>query len=187
MPPSDHTLAAYGSHVVTSAAGVHLAFDERGYLSKGRHEVTVPDVEQLCVLGLPDGGDRRRLFESWLGHRQALVNVGVPLRSQWLNGSFVTARVNPPPGDVDVVSIIDAVAFDALPSSARATASLLLGGHGTRDYNGVDSFLLPHYELSHPERARAKKAADYWDNLWGRGRKQADGSKPRKGYLEVRS
>lgn len=176
----------YGPGVVTSAAGVELVFNDAGDLPKGRHLVTVDDVEQLLVLGLPDGGTRRRLFDSWIALRGALSGLGVPVMTEWLDGSFVSNRIDPPPGDVDLVSVIDAVAFDQLPQANRVAASPLLAGHDTRDRFGVDSFALSHYSLGHHRHKMSKQKIDYWDDKWGRARKDEHGTRRRKGYLEVK-
>lgn len=116
---------------------------------------------------------------------QGLAALGVPVVSEWLDGSFATSRVEPPPGDIDLVVVIDQAAFERLPVGARAAAMPLLDGPNTRARFGIDAYVLPHFELGHPLRSRAVKQEGYWDEQWRRARKDQEGTRRRKGYLEV--
>ena len=150
-----------------------------GLLPAGRHQVTTDVFRQQFVDAFGGSSTRARLFTRWQRHREALSSV-VPIQAQWIDGSYVTDRLDP--GDVDVVSLIDGPTFDALAPALQLMVSQLVSGSGTRAVWGIDSYLLPVYPGGHPLRPETVKGLTYWDNQWQRvkGNNQLT-----KGYLEV--
>jgi hypothetical protein len=150
-----------------------------GLLPAGRVRVTVEEFHGAFVEPFPESKTRERLFDRWQDHRAALASM-LPLTAQWIDGSFVTAKVDP--GDIDLVNVLDGVQLDAVPENRRAIARMMLSGQSTRNLWGIDSYPLPEYPDGHPFHNEYLRFRGYWDRWFGlvRGNDQAT-----KGYLEV--
>lgn len=154
-------------------------FDANGLLPTGLVKVTAEQVHEHFVVPFTTSTSRQRLYDQWLLHRQAIEAI-VPIERQWLNGSYVTSRVDP--GDIDVVTFIDGETLNALGAPQRAILDDLADGHSTRDRWGIDSFVVPTYAEGHPDRTAARKAEGYWRRMWT----NVKGSNTlTKGFLEV--
>ncbi|CAM3245122.1 hypothetical protein NODU109028_06275 [Nocardioides dubius] len=152
--------------------------DANGLLPTGLVKVTAEQVHEHFVVPFAASKTRQRLYDQWLLHRQA-VAVIVPIERQWVNGSYVTGKVDP--GDIDVVTFIDGDALNALDAPQQAILSDLMDGHSTRDRWGIDAFLVPTYAEGHPDRTAARKAEGYWRRMWT----NVKGTTLTKGFLEV--
>ena len=147
-------------------------------LPPGRHVVTVEDIERVLVDGFAVSGTRRPLFERWKQVLAAIESL-VPVEMQWIDGSFVTTKLDP--GDIDVVSHLDGEAMDALDPVQQTLLAGLIAGHPSRDIHACDSFWVPVYPEGHPAREESERAALWWNDFFGKDR---DGES--KGYVELR-
>lgn len=152
--------------------------DANGLLPTGLVKVTAEQVHEHFVVPFTTSTTRQRLYDQWLLHRQAIEAI-VPIERQWLNGSYVTGKVDP--GDVDAVTFIDGEAVDALDPPRQAILADLTAGHSTRNRWGVDSFMVATYAEGHPDRAAARKVEGSWRRMWT----NVKGSTLTKGFLEV--
>lgn len=155
-------------------------FDADGFLPPGRYEADLAGLREVAISRFPDAKRRREVYLNFNLHMQSLVQLGIPVLSRWVDGSFVSAKAEP--GDVDVVYAIDGPAFDALPQHTRQAASQLLAGHATRDQTGVDAFALFVYPQGHAKQKLTTKQQKYWERKWGHD----DRVGKDKGYLEVK-
>jgi hypothetical protein len=103
------------------------------------------------VISYPFSSTRRRNFDGWQRLRQALVLL-VPVTSQWVDGSFVTAK--PDPADLDLTTLFDGPAFDNLPDIKRKAVNGLLAGRACQAIWHCDSFPIAVYPQGHQHRAR---------------------------------
>ncbi|MBK1784713.1 DUF6932 family protein [Prauserella cavernicola] len=150
-----------------------------GVLPPGKHVVTIDEFHTHFVDAFGDSTSRKRLFVRWQRHREALSSV-LPIHSQWINGSYVTSKINP--GDVDVVTLFDGEAFDGLAPGLQQMVGAMLAGKQTKHVWGIDSYALPIYPDGHSLAPETLKAKDHWDWFWQRI-KDVEGAE--KGYLEV--
>lgn len=149
-----------------------------GLLPTGLVKVSAEQVHEYFVAPFTTSTTRQRLYDQWLLHRQA-IEVVIPIERQWLNGSFVTHKVDP--ADIDVVTFIDGESLNALGLPRQAVLGDLMAGHSTRDRWGIDSFLVPTYAEGHPDRTAARKVEGTWRRMWT----NVKGSNLTKGFLEV--
>jgi hypothetical protein len=148
-------------------------------LPPGRHAATVDEVHAAFVEPFAGSTSRASIFAGWTLHRESLRNL-IPGRAQWIDGSFVTGKVDP--GDIDVVTLFDAAEFDVLPEWKRMLAHSLLVGPDNKKFWGVDSYPIPVVAPTDPRYATYAEAQEYWHDLWS----QVRGLDTRKkGYLEV--
>jgi hypothetical protein len=149
-----------------------------GLLPTGLVSASAAQVHQHFVAPFTSSTTRQKLYDQWLLHRQAIETI-IPIERQWLNGSYVTSKVDP--GDIDVVTFIDGDALNSLASPQQALLQDLIAGPSTRDRWGIDSYFVPTYAEGHPDRTTARKAEGYWRRMWT----NVKGSTLTKGFLEV--
>lgn len=150
-----------------------------GLLPPGRIRVTVDQVKVMFVDAFPDSATRPALYQAWVRHRQAVEAV-VPIVAQWVNGSYVTSKVDP--ADVDVVTLINPDLADALDPGSIAILGSLTDGPNTRNTWGVDSYVIPVVGDGHPMATACRRQQGYWIHQWSRVRGNDAAS---KGFLEV--
>lgn len=142
------------------------SFETSGLLPPGVHDATPEEIEDALVA--PFLSDvRRRIYNGWSMHREALQSI-CPFVEQYLDGSFVTHKEEP--GDVDILTVIDIVAFEALPPPQRMLVGSLVNGHHTRDFWGCDSFVAVNFDPADVRFAQAYKARNEWLRFFGHTR-----------------
>ena len=117
------------------------------------------------------GSERRPLIrDGFLRLRRTVEEtLGLPA-VQWADGSFVEAK--PEPGDVDVVTFVDADRLNGLDGAAqKSVVELLDGGEATKPRYSTHTFLVPHAPTGHPYREVSEEARRYWRRWFGRTRK----------------
>ena len=153
------------------------AFGDDGLLPPGRHPVTVEEVKAGLVDAFEGSATRAAIFGYWQELRAALSDL-VPVRSQWLDGSFTTDK--PDPADVDLVTVIDGLAFDDLPQHRRLLVRSLIEGTYTEQFWSCDSnplVLYPDGDLGHHASV---VVAGRWESYFGHTREGGE-----KGFVEV--
>lgn len=150
-----------------------------GLLPAGRHVVTADEFKAYFVDAFTASTVRARQYTRWLRHREALSSV-IPIQTQWIDGSYVTSKIDP--GDIDVVTMIDALAFDALAPALQTMVGSLLGGKNTQAIWGIDSYPILAYPGGHALQADTARMVAYWDDQWQRVKGDIQ---LKKGYLEV--
>jgi hypothetical protein len=151
--------------------------DDGRYLQPGRHVATLEEIETTLVGAFPGSTTRSRLFDRYELIRRAILRL-VPIREQWLNGSFVSDKLDP--GDIDVVTVLDSDHTDQLDDAEELLLSPLLAQDFTRDIHGCHSFAVAYYPDGHAARAEYEAQAAYWDRQWGHDRDDRA-----KGYIVV--
>ena len=150
-----------------------------GRLPLGMHRVSVDEFREHFVDAFPESKTRARLFVRWERHRAALVSI-LPIKAQWIDGSYVTNK--PDPRDVDLVTVMDGLLFEALAPALQDMAGALLDGKKTKAIWGMDSYPVFEFPAGHPAKAATDAAAVEWRSQW-QGDRDHDGFV--KGFLEV--
>lgn len=129
-------------------------------LGPGLHERRLPDLRQLCVDGFPLSTTRDALMR---GVEAICGSLSTALISShvWVNGSFLTQKVDP--ADVDLAVRLH---FAALPNPGpeqQALISRILN----RQFPGCDSYVFFEYPAGHPEHAVGDMMRAYWQRQFG--------------------
>jgi hypothetical protein len=146
-------------------------------LEPGRHEATLAEIEAVFVAGFPASTRRGPLFDSFRALRAAMMRV-VPIREQWVNGSFVTDKSEP--GDIDLVTIFDGETVDALDPASVVLLKGLVADKVSQQLHGCDSYYVGYYADGSPHRTVYLDARAYWESWFG-----ADRTGAPKGYVVV--
>ena len=149
-----------------------LQFDENGNLTPYQSiETTMAEFEKTFVSNFPRSQTRPAIFENYLRYLsdlKALVGGGF---FQFLNGSFVTRKLNP--ADLDVVTFLD---FDWIEAHETELRPFKTAGF----YPRVDGYFEKTYPENHPFFARYRADLAYWHQIFIRSRFQ----KP-KGFIKL--
>ncbi len=156
-----------------------LSFDSKGYLKPiGLVPSTVKEMREALVDSI-DSEVRREHFQKYLKYSADLKKLlgGKPL-TQWINGSFVTRKLNPK--DIDFVTFIDHAQIKKL---GHKLDSFRAGG--SWENYGVDAYIIEVY----PINSKHFKFTEYdlieWREQFTVTRRNRKGEKFTKGFLEI--
>jgi hypothetical protein len=154
-------------------------FDLAGRIAPGRHVTDVHEVEQRLVMPFPLSISRRSLYSGWRDRRNSIVGVVPEINQEWMAGSFASAKRDP--GDIDVVTFLEATDIEALDPAEVATLMDLLTGARAKLRFGTHGFIVTVFEPADPRHDLYLHARGYWDDWWSKDRNGDE-----RGYLDVR-
>jgi hypothetical protein len=144
--------------------GIELAdlpeFNAHGVLPVGVFPTTPPVFCDRFVTAIPEHTNRERLFDGLTRLRGDLDQTGV-VATQWLDGSFVERREDPP-HDIDCVCFVDAMAYESLDDKSRSFIESQCTPVAAHNTYGTHCHWAPYYPDNHPRRA----VHDYWRRYW---------------------
>ena len=143
-----------------------------GLLPDGVFPGTEDDLKQRFVEAFPGSLTRATIFAGYLRLRNEVVGYGISA-TQWVDGSFVEAKLNP--NDVDVVSFCDNQLVNGLSWAEReAIWSRLNGQERTIERYQTHGFLVVVYPLGHRYHVLFERSRKYWRDWFGRARFHPD-------------
>lgn len=154
-------------------------FEATGFLQPGRHPSTPTEIRTRLVDPFGQSVTRADLMDGWL-RRRADVSAIVPIEMEWVNGSFVTEKLDP--ADIDVATFVRADFVDALTLTARQRLSEIVMGPVCRATYRCDAYFVPVFPRNHGLEPLYHRWRGYWDAQWS-----FDRSGVEKGFLDVRS
>lgn len=137
-------------------------------LPAGVHVTALDEVRALCVEAESFAGspNRAHLFRTLAERISELRSVRV-IGALWINGSFLTAKLDP--RDVDVCLRIQHTAYDnGSPAQIAAIDTLLSDETFARDR--IDGYLLVEYPANHPNHDLGAENLRYWLHQFGKSR-----------------
>jgi hypothetical protein len=159
---------------------VPIEFEQKSdRLPAGKHIATPAEIKAVFVDNFPKSTTRAVVFRQWEILSEAIERI-IPIKQQWLYGSFVTKKENP--ADIDLVSHFDGALMDGLDPVDKMLVHGLISGHYTRDLHGVDSFAIVQYPERHPAREEYVKAINFWEDMLAHQGRSGEA----KGYVEVK-
>lgn len=79
-----------------------ITFDLRGHLfPHSLIKLDLADFQNHFVTNFPDSGTRQKIFESYMDYINDFQREVTPSFKMWINGSYVTKKLNP--RDIDFV------------------------------------------------------------------------------------
>lgn len=151
-----------------------MDFDAFGYLTPyAVLETSLDAFKAVFVAGFPESDTRQRIFERYSDYVEELRSIVGGGFVQWVDGSFVTRKVNP--GDIDFVTFLE---IDRYENNRQAIDELRM----LRKKPGVvtDGYFLFVRPEKHPHRHLYEADRDEWYRhfRWGRGEEQ-------KGFVQL--
>jgi hypothetical protein len=133
-----------------------------GLLPLGWHQKSMAELRELCVDRFPLSNTRDMIM-------QGLEQIVDTLRSHnivgdlWVNGSFLTEKINP--NDVDVVLFVDGGFVENATPQQRETIAWL--SSDLRGSHGCDSYIGIRWPESSPRYSEGEYWRAYWTRQWG--------------------
>ena len=83
-----------------------MEFDSLGNLFPYKViEINLEEFERLFITNFPNSESRNRLFQNYLSYIRKIKNEIDSTFYQWIDGSFVTSKLNP--NDIDLVTFLN--------------------------------------------------------------------------------
>jgi hypothetical protein len=149
--------------IIVSSAMVPPRPDLPCLFPLGFHQISIVDLERVCVEFFPLSNSRQRIMYGLKQFVQRLVDANV-LGELWADGSFPTEKIDPK--DVDVLVRIDgdAVYNNGTNEQRDAIDWVIVNQKATLM---CDSYVLMEYPSGHPLHDEGKWWYSYWHKQWG--------------------
>jgi len=142
------------------------------------------ELNTRFVAAFPNSNTRSDIFQGFIRLRHEASSTGISA-IQWVNGSFVSSKVDP--DDIDVVSFVD---YDELNKCSHVHGTLindlLNGGENTKPQYRTHTFLVLACASNHPYFQVYEHWRTYWLEKWGKTYEDKNtGIKEPKGFLKM--
>ena len=155
-----------------------MEFDANGYLKPyGPIPADLTILEEVFVKAFPQSAARQPIFEQYQKYNQQLRELAPDGFMQWIDGSFVTQKINP--NDIDLVTFVDYKVYEQNVSEFDR-----LGKWRLDPKDKVDGYLVKAYPDGHPFYPRSEYDKVYWRHTFGTGRNRQRKSF-NKGFIEL--
>jgi hypothetical protein len=158
-----------------------LTFNQKGYLTPNTViQTDIEQVEKEFVIEY-SSMDRSRLFDQYRRYIKDLKTVCGDLEiKQWINGSFVT-KCKPNPSDIDMVVFIDGEVLKRLGEKVKPFTYPF----AKNNYKGIDAYIVGVFPVEDGKHKLFKSDKGYWHDQFDSTRRNRNGKKERKGFVEV--
>jgi hypothetical protein len=156
-----------------------LTFDANGYLTPYVPIVAdLATVEQTFVEAFPTSTTRRPHFNRYLDYNTRLSEFLPTGLTQWIDGSFVSRKLNP--NDIDVLTFVEYTLYDRHEKELRELKREFV----TRVEGRVDAHLIVVYPEGHRRRIYYESDRIQWLFDWSR---TARPPRRNKGFIELKT
>ena len=156
-----------------------MEFDLIGHLTPSTVIPTTFDTfEAFLVPSFPLDSTRHSILEGYkeyLMKLKAILNVDF---YQWIDGSFVTEKINP--NDIDVVTFVDYKVF-----FSKEAALMGLTSPESKLMYKVDAAFVPVYPTTHRLHQVTIWDIHFWKNFYGHTRPDNQNNKMPKGFIQL--
>ena len=156
-------------------------FDYLGLLQPPEKMVmTLEEFEQIFVHSFPNSQTREVIFENYRKFVDDFSELVSPQFIHWVNGSFVTQKINP--RDIDFVMIID---YDKVELNRKLIDERFRRQGARTHYDFLDVYLVEKYPLGHFDYPIFEFEKAKWTDWFTKTRVNRAGVKFPKGFIEI--
>jgi hypothetical protein len=160
---------------------MEIKFDEFGSLFPAqRNELNLHLFKQIFVDEFRESQTRNNIFEGFQAFLLDFSNFVNDSYDIWIDGSFVTKKLNP--NDIDVVFILDA---RVLEQKGKEIETLFRSNEAKQKYS-VDAYTIAKYDESSSKYFLYQSEKAYWANWFGYSRKNRQSMRFSKGFIEIK-
>jgi hypothetical protein len=134
--------------------------------------------EEILVESFPIHSTRYSIFE---GYKRYLTRLKAVIHSdfyQWIDGSFVTDKLNP--NDIDIVTFIN---HDVFLRKEQALSGLI--APESKLLYKVDAALVPVFPINHKLHYATEWDINFWKKFYGNTRPDAQHNQMPKGFIQL--
>jgi hypothetical protein len=124
--------------------------------------MTLADVRMMCVVPFTLSSTRHVIMDGLETVVDRLLVDGIE-GELWIDGSFLTEKIDPE--DADVVMVVDSGYLATATAGQQATLDWL--GTNLRSSHHCDSYLLVSYPLGHASAGFGEWMRSYWIRQFG--------------------
>jgi hypothetical protein len=156
-----------------------MEFDLIGHLSPYTvNSTTFDHFESFFVALFPSNSSRHQIFEGYKRYIKQLKDILNSGFYQWVDGSFVTDKMNP--NDIDVVTFVDA---DLLIKNEKKLLHLI--APESKLIYRVDAAFVGIYPMNHKLRMVTDWDIAFWKDFYGNTRPDALKKQMPKGFIQL--
>lgn len=157
-----------------------MEFDELGYLSPYKViETDLETFERLFVSNFGNSNTRNKLFQNYLTYIENFKNQISESFYQWIDGSFVTSKLNP--NDIDIVTFLNANIYQEKIAKLTGFQGIKL-----KTEQKLDCYFVKEYPVEHKNyEIITHYGSVEWFHLFSKSRVQRNGKKYSKGIIQI--
>jgi hypothetical protein len=158
-----------------------LSFDLKGNLLPARENpIDLQGFEEIFVSDFPAESNRKELFEAFTIFLRELENILVKPFGIWVNGSFISKKMNP--RDFDFVVLISAEEY----SNQKQYLDELFQLKDSNSGKYLDGYILIVYPESHKFHSYTLSDKAYWYSLFTKTRMNRVQKRYDKGFVSLK-
>jgi len=159
---------------------MELNFDEKGHLIPyERITLNIEEFEEFFIKNFEPDSTRNEIYKSYRRYISDFQKEITPIFSQWIDGSFVTKKMNPK--DIDFVTLIDHNIYNEKRKLIDSNFRL----KNAKEIYQVDAYTVEIYPEDHNKHSISKIDLVYWDNWFSKTKKNWAKKTFPKGYIEI--
>lgn len=152
-----------------------IGFDDKGNIYPYQLiDLELKSFQYRFVISFSASSTRQDIYEKYLVYISDFYKEIVNHWLQWVNGSFITNKINP--NDIDLVNLIQAEIF----AIKNAEIAKFLTKYGSKDLYKVDGYCIPIYKENDERSELTKEYVKYWRKWFGHDR-----SRNPKGIIQL--
>ena len=157
-----------------------MEFDPQGNLFPHKViEIDLEEFEKIFITNFPNSESRNRLFQNYLSYIQKIKDEIDSTFYQWIDGSFVTSKLNP--NDIDLVTFIN---FEFYENNLSKLTDLQ--GHNLKKEQNLDCYFVKEYPIEHKNyEIITKYDSVEWFHLFSKTRVNRNGKRYSKGIIQI--
>lgn len=136
-------------------------------LAPGLHKITLADLRQLCVDAFPLSRTRIRIMVG-LEYFVSVFSVNQIKAEVWVDGSFLTEKINP--NDCDLVVGVDAERLDYDKPLEHLLTEIIEDHDYIKRAIYCDTYLRFQWPIGHADHPLGEVQRDYWEKTFGTAR-----------------
>lgn len=158
-----------------------MTYDFRGNLTP--YDITELSFEEFThhfVDKFLDSTTRKVILEQYQRYLSDICTLITEDFVQWIDGSFVSRKINP--NDIDVVTFFD---FDVYERHKDVISKHFVGNKTLYNFK-VDGYIFQKFPMNHPEYDYSIANQAYWKDFFGHTRPNRAGIKLPSGFIEIK-
>ena len=161
---------------------MNLNFDLRGNLKPyDKIELDYDQFRDFFIDKFELSETRLEIFENYKRYIKDFQHEITPSFTQWINGSFVSNKMNP--RDIDFVTLID---FKIYEENEKLIESKFRKYGAKNHYERIDAYCVKIYPEDHKKSSISKYDLVYWRNWFSETKKNRAKKKFPKGFIELK-
>ena len=157
-----------------------LKFDDKGYLVPyKRIKIQFSEFEKFFIQSFSSDSSRVKVFENYKKFISDFSNQITPNFTHWIDGSFVTSKINP--RDIDFTTLIQHNIYRSNRELIESNFRL----DGAKENYNVDAYTIEILPQDHKKYSAFEIDLVYWDNWFSKTKKNWANKSLPKGYIEI--